>query len=59
LLTISAKPVGVEAVYQRLIPTGEQSGSQTRIAATESVGWNALLDRTAWIAPIWLEDPLA
>jgi hypothetical protein len=25
----------------------------------ENNGWNALLDRTAWRAPIWLEDPLA
>jgi hypothetical protein len=33
---ISAKPVGVGAVSQRLIPTGEQSGLQTRIATTES-----------------------
>ena len=36
-LTISAKPVGVGAVSQRLIPTGERSGLQTRIATTESV----------------------
>jgi hypothetical protein len=36
-LTISAKPVGVWAVSQRLIPTGEQSGLQTHIAAMESV----------------------
>ena len=36
-LTISAKPVGVEAVSQPLIPTGEQSGLQTHIVTTESV----------------------
>jgi len=35
-LTISEKPVGVGAVSQRLIPTSERSGLQTRIAATES-----------------------
>ena len=34
LLTISAKPVGVGAVAQRLIPTGERSSLQTRIAVT-------------------------
>jgi hypothetical protein len=27
----------IGAVFQRLIPTGEQSGLQTHIAATESV----------------------
>jgi hypothetical protein len=32
-----AKPVGVGAASQRLIPTGERSGLQTHIAATESV----------------------
>jgi hypothetical protein len=37
LPTIPAKPVGVWAVSQRLIPTGEGSGLLTRIAATESV----------------------
>jgi len=31
---VLAKPVGVGAVSQRLIPTGERSGLQTRIAAT-------------------------
>ena len=31
-LTISAKPVGVGALSQRLIPTGERSGLQTQIA---------------------------
>src|SRR4030095_9108415 len=36
-LTISAKPIGVGAAYQRLIPTGERSGLLTRTAATESV----------------------
>src|SRR5206468_8590826 len=36
-LTISAKPVGVGAVSQRLIPEGERTGLQTHIAATESV----------------------
>jgi hypothetical protein len=36
-LTISAKPVGVVAVSQRLIPTGEQSGLLMRIATTGSV----------------------
>jgi hypothetical protein len=36
-LIISAKPVIVGAVSQRLIPTGEQSGSLMHIAATESV----------------------
>ena len=35
--TISAKPVGVGAASQRLIPAGERSGLQTRIATTESV----------------------
>jgi hypothetical protein len=35
--TISAKPVGVGAASQRLIPEGERSGLQTRIATTESV----------------------
>jgi hypothetical protein len=35
--TISAKPDGVGAVSQRLIPTGEQSGLLTHNAATESV----------------------
>ena len=34
---ISAKPVGVGAVSQRLIPTGERSGLQTHIATTESI----------------------
>jgi hypothetical protein len=32
-----SKPVGVGAVSQRLIPTGERSGSLTRIGMTESV----------------------
>jgi hypothetical protein len=36
-LTISAKPVGVGAVCQRLIPADERSALPTRIAATESV----------------------
>jgi hypothetical protein len=36
-LTISRKPVGAWVMSQRLIPTGEQSGLLTRIAATESV----------------------
>src|SRR5205814_9711631 len=36
-LTISAKPVGVGAASQRLSPAGEQSGLQTRTAATETV----------------------
>jgi hypothetical protein len=36
LLTISAKPVGVGAGFQRLIPTGERSGLLTRIATMES-----------------------
>jgi hypothetical protein len=35
-LTISAKPVGVGAASQRLIPTGEPSGLLTRIATTDS-----------------------
>jgi hypothetical protein len=35
--TISAKPHEVGAVSQRLIPTGERSGLQTRTAATESL----------------------
>jgi hypothetical protein len=35
--TISAKPVGVGAASQRLIPPAEQSGLQTPIAMTESV----------------------
>jgi hypothetical protein len=34
-LTISTKRVGVTATFQRLIPTGERSGLQTRIATTE------------------------
>jgi hypothetical protein len=33
-LTISAKPDGVGAASQRLIPTGERSGLLTHIAAT-------------------------
>jgi hypothetical protein len=37
LESISAKPAGVGAVYQRLIPTVERSGLQTRIATMESV----------------------
>ncbi len=37
--TISAKSAGAGAAFQPLIPTGEQSGLLTRIAATE----NALL----------------
>jgi hypothetical protein len=36
LKTISAKPVGVEAASQRLIPTGKRSGLLTHVAATES-----------------------
>jgi hypothetical protein len=36
-LTISAKPVGVGAVAQRLIPTGKGSLLQMRIATMESV----------------------
>jgi hypothetical protein len=36
-LTISRKPVGVGAAYQRLIPTGERSGLQTHIGTTEGV----------------------
>jgi hypothetical protein len=36
-LTISAKPLGVGAMSQRLIPTGERFGLQTRIAPTESI----------------------
>jgi hypothetical protein len=35
--TIPVTPVGGGAVSQRLIPTGERSGLQTRIATTESV----------------------
>jgi hypothetical protein len=42
-LTISAKPVGVGVVSQRLIPTGEQSGLLTGIAATESVSLGVLM----------------
>jgi hypothetical protein len=38
-LTISAKPVGVGAVFQPLMPAGEQSGLLTRIAATESASF--------------------
>jgi hypothetical protein len=34
---ISAKPVGVGDAYQPWMPTSEQSGLLTRIAATESV----------------------
>src|SRR5439155_8385552 len=37
LREISAKPVGVGAVSQRLVPTGERSGSPTHIATMESV----------------------
>jgi hypothetical protein len=37
VLTISAKPVGVGAVSQRLIPMGERSGLPTHIAEMESV----------------------
>src|SRR5437867_6040252 len=36
-LTTSERRVGVWAAPQRLIPTGERSGLQTRIATTESV----------------------
>ncbi len=36
-LSISAKPAGVGAASQRLIPTGERSGLQTHIATMESV----------------------
>jgi len=36
LKIISAKPVGVEAASQRLIPTGKRSGLLTHSAATES-----------------------
>jgi hypothetical protein len=36
-LTISAKPVGVGAASQRLIPTDEQSGLRTRTVAMASV----------------------
>jgi len=36
-LTISAKPVGVGVMSQRLIATGEQSGLLTRIAIPGSV----------------------
>jgi hypothetical protein len=35
IATISARLVGVGAVCQRLIPTGERSGLQTRTATTE------------------------
>ena len=35
--TLRAKPVGVGAVSQRLIPAGERSGLQTHTATTESV----------------------
>jgi hypothetical protein len=37
LPTNSARPVGVWAGSQRLIPTGKQSGLQTHTAATEGV----------------------
>jgi len=37
LNTISAKPVGVGAAFQQLIPMGARSGLQTRIGTTESV----------------------
>jgi len=33
ILTISAKPLGVGAAFQPLMPTGEQSGLLTLIAA--------------------------
>ena len=32
-LTISARPIGIGVVSQRLMPTGERSGLQTRIAS--------------------------
>ena len=35
--SLSSKPVGAGAVFQRLIPTGERSGLLTHIAATENV----------------------
>jgi len=35
VVSLLSKPVGVRAVSQRLIPTGEQSELQTRIAPTE------------------------
>ena len=41
--TILAKPVRVGAASERLIPTGEQSGLLTRIAATESVSLGVLM----------------
>ena len=37
LPTISAKPVGAWVMSQRLIPKGERSGLQTRIATMASV----------------------
>jgi hypothetical protein len=42
-LTISAKPVGVGAVFERLIPTGERSGLQTHTAVMESVSLSSLM----------------
>jgi hypothetical protein len=41
---ISVKPAGVWAGSQRLIPTGERSGLQTRIATMESVSLFALMN---------------
>jgi hypothetical protein len=35
--SVEQKPDGIGAAYQQWIPTGEQSGLPTRIAATGSV----------------------
>jgi hypothetical protein len=48
-LIISAKPVGVGAVSQRLIPTDKQSGLQTHIAATARRLRIQVSGRTVWI----------
>jgi hypothetical protein len=47
--TISAQPVGVEAVSQRLIATGEHSGLERRPAITESVSLDAAKKLTAFL----------
>jgi hypothetical protein len=46
-LTISARPVGVGAASQQLMPTDERFGLLTRIAATEDVSLCALMKSSA------------
>jgi hypothetical protein len=50
---IGAMPVGVGAVSQRLIPTGERSGLQTRIAATENVSSDRRYSKTIAISSVY------